>query len=97
MGWLMMVSGVMLHVSVFDAEFAHEQEVSGCTTGAHQPSPDSPRSALVKHKHNPALVILLPEVFLMVMVMSMVSSGATIDREKVHEVTLKSATVSLLP
>ena len=56
-----MVSGVMLHVSVFDAEFAHEQEVSGCTTGAHQPSPDSPRSALVKHKHNPALVILLPE------------------------------------
>jgi hypothetical protein len=37
------------------------------------------------------LVILLPEVFLMVMVMSMVSSGATIDRDTVHEVTLKSA------
>jgi hypothetical protein len=33
----------------------------------------------------------------MVMVMSMVSSGATIDREKVHEVTLKSAMDSLLP
>jgi hypothetical protein len=29
MGWLMMVSGVILHESVFEAELAHEHEVSG--------------------------------------------------------------------